>query len=108
MLETKIKAKNEDEVRNRLMRQWEMVTNGCTSNKSEPKGRIWLSWDPYMFDVEIINRAYQCIHCKVRTVDNKLGCFVTFVYAAMTKRERNLAWNDLANIAKKCERPGLY
>lgn len=70
-LETKVKAKFEEEVASRLMRNWKVCTNSGAGNSAEKKGRIWLTWDPSIVEVEVNTIAHQYIHCEVKTVDGK-------------------------------------
>ncbi|XP_074299986.1 uncharacterized protein LOC141631182 [Silene latifolia] len=95
LLETKIKGSQWIKVRNNICDNWSI----CTNNGYHPGGRIWLIWQPLMFDVDIQMVTYQLIHAQVFDKGNQKKMWVTMVYGFNKSQERVSLWHNL----KVCE-----
>lgn len=61
LLETHVKANNSKYVRKRLGYEWEFINNYETHNN----GRIWLAWNPNVWNVKHIEKTDELIHIRV-------------------------------------------
>lgn len=67
--------------------------------ESHYNGRIWVRWNPYFWNVDIIFVSSQVIHCKVQQLNNNSPEFlVSFVYGMNTIIERRDLWKELVTL----------
>ncbi|KAK9733160.1 hypothetical protein RND81_04G047700 [Saponaria officinalis] len=70
---------------------WSLVTN----IDQHPGGRIWVLWRAAEYDVTVLNREAQFIHCYCTGVTTKFSFWFTVVYGFNGLAERNSLWLDL-------------
>ncbi|XP_062100846.1 uncharacterized protein LOC133806772 [Humulus lupulus] len=71
-----------------------------TSNNAwHENGRIVVSWNPFMFNVDILQCSSQLIHLYVSSTSNKDSFHVTFVYGMNDEGGRNILWKELQELA---------
>ncbi|KAK1312665.1 hypothetical protein QJS10_CPA07g00491 [Acorus calamus] len=78
LVETKVDITNASRVSQHICPNFQAITN----YQSHHFGRIWVLWDPHLFDVEVLLQSAQFIHCKH--------------YASNNEQERLSLWDDLA------------
>ncbi|XP_074306200.1 uncharacterized protein LOC141641438 [Silene latifolia] len=91
LLETKIKASNWNKVRSSLCDDWSIVTN----TSLHKGGRVWLIWDPSMFQLNIIDITAQCIHAEAYDKVRKKMFWITMIYGFNKPVERESLWLSL-------------
>ncbi|XP_062118643.1 uncharacterized protein LOC133832295 [Humulus lupulus] len=95
LLETKIKASNLGALYLRVFSGWCFTSN----NAWHDNGRIVVSWNPFMFNVDILQCSSQLIHLYVSSTSNKDSFHVTFVYGMNDEGGRNILWKELQELA---------
>ncbi|XP_074314351.1 uncharacterized protein LOC141649565 [Silene latifolia] len=101
LLETKINGDNVSKISNNMLDGW-CVTTNCRLHKG---GRVWLLWQPSLFDVMVLQYDAQFIHAKVTAGCTQQQFFLTMVYAFNEGSERVDLWNKLKSIAQQCSGP---
>ncbi|XP_062104406.1 uncharacterized protein LOC133815604 [Humulus lupulus] len=101
LLETRVKTQKLGEVYIRMFARWCFSSN----NAWHKGGRIIISWNPAMFQVDIRKCSSQMIHLEVKTGDRHEGFLITFVYAFNDANGRNLLWRDLKGLASRIRQP---
>lgn len=94
LVKTKVKAHNMGKLYLSLFQGW------CfTSNSSFHKGgRIVIAWNPKSFHVNIVACSSLMIHCEIRPLNGlSFACYI--IYASNDVVVRELAWQDLENLA---------
>ena len=76
IVESKVNKRNIDAIKLRAIPQWEFVHNCGTNNVA----RVWVTWDPVVFDVVCLKRSVQTITCKVSIRGTQICFMVTGVY----------------------------
>ncbi|GKB93010.1 RNA-directed DNA polymerase, eukaryota, reverse transcriptase zinc-binding domain protein [Tanacetum coccineum] len=92
LLETHVKKKNLSRICNRLLRNWEWVSNvsSCTGGT-----RIIVGWDPNSVNVMVLDQSSQVLHCFVEPVNEESSLFCSFVYTAVHTVDRISLWKAL-------------
>ncbi|XP_074299917.1 uncharacterized protein LOC141631098 [Silene latifolia] len=71
-------------------------TSRTTSDNGLHKGgRIWVIWDPQLFEVDILDVSVQCIHSLVTDKVRKMKFWFTVVYGMNKAVEREPLWSSL-------------
>ncbi|XP_020256684.1 uncharacterized protein LOC109833427 [Asparagus officinalis] len=91
LLETKIKSDRIQSAVQRIARNWNWISNA--SNQS--KARILIMWDSNVFGVQIINISDQSVTCKVNSLDGRMECIITSIYAFNQMEARKVLWDEL-------------
>ncbi|XP_074277442.1 uncharacterized protein LOC141601077 [Silene latifolia] len=91
LLETKIKGSKWNNVRTTICNDWSI----CTNNSHHPGGRVWLLWDPNLYQVDVLNITEQCIRSKVYDKMQKVSFFFTLVYGFNKIQERESLWESI-------------
>ncbi|XP_060203004.1 uncharacterized protein LOC132631444 [Lycium barbarum] len=91
LVENKIKVTKIDNVANMLFGGWNFLTN----LEHHYNGRVWLTWRPDLFQINLVSSNAQAITCQV--VHNALQAtfLLTVVYAFNRRGERKALWNYL-------------
>lgn len=55
-------------------------------------GRIWVSWDPNNYAVQMLRTEAQLIHCHVRSHTCTMNFLLTVVYGYNTIEQRIALW----------------
>ncbi|GJR53136.1 hypothetical protein Tco_1403657 [Tanacetum coccineum] len=80
LLETHVKKKNLHRICNRVLGNWEWVSNISSCNGGT---RIIVGWDPNSVNVMVLEQSSQVLHCLVEPVNGDSSFFCSFVYAAI-------------------------
>ncbi|XP_074289100.1 uncharacterized protein LOC141614240 [Silene latifolia] len=67
----------------------------CTNSSLHKGGRIWLLWDPYSYDVTVVDIQVQCIHTKVVDKVRRKEFWFTVVYGLNKLADREPLWASL-------------
>ncbi|XP_074299195.1 uncharacterized protein LOC141630247 [Silene latifolia] len=67
----------------------------CTNNSFHKGGRVWLLWDPKLYNVEVLHISAQCIHSRVVNKVNRMVFWLSMVYGFNKAHEREPLWEDL-------------
>ncbi|KAL9243816.1 hypothetical protein vseg_017658 [Gypsophila vaccaria] len=104
LIETKIKPSSLLKTNTSLCDGWSITTN-CSWHKG---GRIWVLWNPKLFDIQILEYGSQYIHMKVYyQIDNR-QFLLTMIYAFNGLNDRVELWNFLKEVADTCSDPWLW
>ncbi|XP_074288617.1 uncharacterized protein LOC141613774 [Silene latifolia] len=101
LLETKINGANVGNVSHNMFENWSVTTN-CSLHKG---GRVWLIWQPSLFDVMILQYDPQFIHNKVHIKATNKFFFLTMVYAFNDGNDRVDLGQKLVSFASNCHGP---
>ncbi|XP_074297834.1 uncharacterized protein LOC141628615 [Silene latifolia] len=91
LVETKIKSHSWNKVRNNLCENWSI----CTNSSLHSGGRVWLLWDPSMFDVNVKDVTAQAIHSEVYDKFRSKMFWYTLVYGFNKAAERESLWHSI-------------
>ena len=96
LMETKIKMNNDRKVASNTFPGWRW------DNNSTPmiKGRVWIAWHPRSYDVKVLKKSEQFIHCYATQMSTNKGFFITFVYGLNQEQQRKIMWEDLQLISQ--------
>jgi len=86
LLETKVKEKNGEKVAG-----WRWVHNFHL----DPKGRIWVAWNPRYYQLKMIHMTMQFIHYEAVQVSTNTHFFITYVYGLHQLQQRQELWDEL-------------
>lgn len=101
LLETKVKEKKVNSIANNIFQGWHWYHTFHLN----PKGRIWIAWQPRVFRVQVVDMSEQHIHCKATVQQNMKQFFITFVYGANHETNRKALWTALTSIANSLIEP---
>ncbi|XP_062114319.1 uncharacterized protein LOC133825382 [Humulus lupulus] len=101
LLETMVKTQKLGEVYIRMFSGWCFSSN----NAWHKGGRIIISWNPAMFQVDIRFCTSQLMHLAVRSNNGHEGFLVTFIYAFIDANGREILWRDLKILARDHKQP---
>ncbi|XP_074293094.1 uncharacterized protein LOC141620008 [Silene latifolia] len=103
ILETKIKSRNWNKVTNNICSNWAI----CTNSYLHPGGRIWIIWDPVLFEVDILDVTIQCIHTKVFDKARRKVFYYTVVYGLNSLGDREPLWQSIRSYHLQLNAPWL-
>ncbi|XP_074288354.1 uncharacterized protein LOC141613514 [Silene latifolia] len=66
-----------------------------SENGHHPGGRVWLLWDPTLYQVDVLNITEQCIHSKVYDKMKKDYFWFTLMYGFNKLLERESLWESI-------------
>ncbi|XP_062076217.1 uncharacterized protein LOC133780570 [Humulus lupulus] len=95
LLETKVKASNLGALYLRMFSGWCFSSNNAWNNR----GRIIMSWNPAMFDVNIEFCTSQLMHSEVQSKNGRERFKVTFFYGFNEEGNREDLWRNLKDLA---------
>jgi len=95
LLETKVKLSKVDMIANNIFPGWRWISNFDMHHG----GRVWVAWKPSLYDVRLLSKAEQYVHCEVNSLSVNRTFHMTFVYGHNLDQHRASLWEDLANIA---------
>ncbi|XP_074283670.1 uncharacterized protein LOC141608207 [Silene latifolia] len=101
--ETKVNPNSWNKVRNNICSGWAI----CTNNSAAKGGRIWLLWDPGLFDVDIIDISAQTIHTKVLSRGDQKQFYFTSVYGYNKLAQRSELWKSLGHYSDQIDGPWI-
>jgi len=96
LLETKIKEHNVQKEAVRIFPNWRWVHNFSLN----PKGRIWLAWNPSSYHAHVLSVSDQMIHCKVSQISTSKMFYLSMIYGWNQESQRTSLWHDLTDIAQ--------
>ncbi|XP_074288300.1 uncharacterized protein LOC141613464 [Silene latifolia] len=103
ILETKIKSRNWNKVTNNICSNLAI----CTNSNLHPGGRIWIIWDPVLFEVDILDVTIQCIHTKVFDKARRKEFYYTVVYGLNSLGDREPLWQSIRSYHLQLNAPWL-
>ncbi|XP_074298153.1 uncharacterized protein LOC141628972 [Silene latifolia] len=103
ILETKIKSRNWNKVTNNICSNWAI----CTNSHLHSGGRIWIIWDPALFEVDILDVTIQCIHTKVFDKARRKGFYFIVVYGLNSPGTESLQWQSIKSYHLQLNSPWL-
>ncbi|XP_074271065.1 uncharacterized protein LOC141594987 [Silene latifolia] len=83
------------------------TSNNTSDNGLHKGGRIWVIWDPRLFEVDILDVSVQCIHTLVTDKARKTKFWFTVVYGLNKAAEREPLWNRLRHFYTAVNSPWL-
>lgn len=96
LLETRVKQAKASKISKNICHSWNWAFNYDT----HINGRIWVGWNPNIWNLDVIFVSSQVIHCKVQSVDLFSTTFLlSFVYGLNSYLERRDLWHDLISIS---------
>ncbi|XP_074297748.1 uncharacterized protein LOC141628514 [Silene latifolia] len=101
LLETKIKALSLNSLNGILVDGWSITTK----NRWHKGGRIWIVWNPAVFQVDFLDYSAQCINMRVIEISTNKGFVLSMVYAFNDLNERRPLWEQLLKITGKINEP---
>ncbi|XP_074297256.1 uncharacterized protein LOC141627961 [Silene latifolia] len=73
------------------------------NNSLHQGGRVWLLWDPKLYQVDVLDITAQCIHSRIFDKMKKVYFWVTMVYGFNKLQERESLWEKLRSYALQCD-----
>ncbi|XP_070014729.1 uncharacterized protein [Nicotiana sylvestris] len=103
LVEHRIKEQKATGITNKIAPGWQWISNFSSNNKS----RIWILWDPRIFEFEPIDIDCQYIHGQVRTHSRLLAFGFTTIYFLYTIKDTLSMWQKLRQINSIQQGPWL-
>ncbi|XP_074351344.1 uncharacterized protein LOC141690440 [Apium graveolens] len=94
VLETKFKAHNALGISKKINKNWRWMFN----YEHHYNGRIWVGWDPGVWQLSLHSSNAQCITCFATFLDKNITTLVSFVYAFNDAYDRVPLWNYCSNL----------
>lgn len=95
-METRVKHTNAKKISRKLCPSWEWAFN----YDFHGNGRIWVGWNPNLWNLDVLFTSSQVIHCKVQSLDfTSTSFFISFVYGLNSYIERRDLWNELGAVS---------
>ncbi|XP_074298393.1 uncharacterized protein LOC141629264 [Silene latifolia] len=91
LLETKFKPLSLNYVRNNICASWCLSTN----TQYHKGGRVWILWNPTMFQIQFLEYQAQFIHMRVTNLGSRYCFYLTMVYAFNGVAQRRSLWERL-------------
>ncbi|XP_074298788.1 uncharacterized protein LOC141629726 [Silene latifolia] len=101
--ETRVKRKNLNKVQDGLGSKWKFEVN----NDIIDGGRIWVLWDPSLFNVSVIKKELQVMHLSVIYQQTGFCWTCSMVYGCNKDTDRRSLWSSLTNLASGISGPWL-
>ena len=95
ILETRVRVETASQILSSIIPTWQSITN----YSHHPNGRIWLLWDPTIFEVYPLLITDQLIHIEVVVVQKQIRFFLTYCYGLNCYIQRRNLWQSLCDIA---------
>ena len=95
VLETRVRASSSPRIINSILPAWQSISN-YTHN---PNGRIWLLWDPTVFELYPLWITDQLIHAELVIVQKQIRFFITYSYGLNCYIQRRKLQHCLCEIA---------
>ncbi|XP_074265937.1 uncharacterized protein LOC141588392 [Silene latifolia] len=99
LVETKIKSNNFSTVLNNLGQSWQGINN----NSYHPGGRVWIIWQPQVFQTHYIDSSSQHITIEVTKTVSGDHFWYTVVYGSNDEAIRCDLWAILKETKTKCQ-----
>ncbi|XP_074374164.1 uncharacterized protein LOC141714549 [Apium graveolens] len=95
LLETKVKSFNALIISKKIRKDWKW----CFNYDHHYNGRVWVGWNPSVWDVSIHSLSSQVITCTATFLEKNLSFLVSFVYAHNDAPDRVPLWNYCMNLS---------
>ena len=95
LLETKVKLERVPHIAANIFPRWSWTHNFSPTTH----GRIWVVWNPLIYQVHELQKASQYIHCHVTHQFTGKAFYITYVYGANQEGTRRDLWTALEAIA---------
>ncbi|XP_074327862.1 uncharacterized protein LOC141665780 [Apium graveolens] len=93
VLETKVKVSNALSISKKINKNWQWLFN----YDRHYNGRIWVGWNPNIWEVSLHSKSVQFITCNARLIEKNLNIIVTFVYAFNDAIDRVQLWEYITS-----------
>lgn len=93
ILETKVKAPNAQAISKKINKKWQWLYN----YEHHYNGRIWIGWNPNVWDITLHSSSYQFITCFASMHGTSTTFLVTFAYAFNDAIDRPPLWNYISS-----------
>ncbi|XP_059315534.1 uncharacterized protein LOC132066189 [Lycium ferocissimum] len=103
LVETRVKEPKAKEIINRITPRWDHANNYTKA----VNGRIWLLWDPNVYEVQVLAQEAQLIHCNVVNRQMQMECDMTIIYGYNTIEQRKELWDQLSRLSTQCSKPWI-
>ena len=84
LLETKVNKKNVEKITRTAFPGWHWYHNFDLN----VKGCIWMAWNPSSYNVQLLLKTDQLIHCYVTQLHTQRKFYITFVYGMNQEKLR--------------------
>lgn len=102
LVELKVRENNHTPIVNNMFRTWEVYN--CLPNSVS---RIWVAWNPNIFEGHVLSSLDQSINCKMKLYPHHTEEFIlTVVYGYNEISNKRELWQDLRYQSQLYE-PGL-
>ncbi|XP_059627007.1 uncharacterized protein LOC132269780 [Cornus florida] len=95
LVEARVRQGKAKKIQKKINPRWDWLDNYA----SHLLGKIWIAWDPMVFDVQLIKEATQVMFLKVRHTATGVVVLISAIYAANTVQERRKLWRNLKDQA---------
>ena len=99
LLETKVKESNVSKVAGKTFLGWIWHHNF----ELNLRGHILIAWKPNTYNVQVIAKIKQLIHCHAVQLSIHRKFFITFVYGMNQEQQRMPLWIDLHALAQQID-----
>ncbi|XP_074363513.1 uncharacterized protein LOC141704083 [Apium graveolens] len=89
ILETKVKVSKASSISKKINKNWPWLFN----YDHHHNGRIWVGWNPNVWDISLLSKSSQFITCNARFIEKNLNFIVTFIYAFNDAIDRVPLWD---------------
>ncbi|KAK9756452.1 hypothetical protein RND81_01G098700, partial [Saponaria officinalis] len=93
---------------NKLVEVIGNASSFCTYHSCNEMGRVWVVWNPRVFQVKEIECTDQCIHLRVVLCNGGRSFWVSMVYGFNTAGERWELWENLCRMKNKITGPWVW
>lgn len=62
----------------------------------DPKGRIWVAWNPRYYQLQLLHMSVQFIHYRALQISTNLKFYITFVCGLNHLQQRQGLWDELS------------
>jgi len=94
LMQTKIKVENDSKIAARAFPRWKWENNSTL----QIKGRIWIAWHPKMYELQVLHKTDQIMHCYAIQMTTHKKFYITFVYGINHDHHRQSMWANLLAI----------
>lgn len=94
ILETRVKENKASASFRAVHHSWSWDAN----YQFHSNGRIWVGWNPNIWNVFVEVKSAQFIHCKATLLSSQVVFLFTFIYASNDHEDRLKLWADLASL----------
>lgn len=97
LLETRVKVDKFKKASSVMFRDWPVIDN----YDAAPNGRIWVAWNPRIWDIKVVSSCAQAILREVVSLPSCVRFHLVVVYAYNTQEQRKELWNFIDDTCNK-------